>query len=459
MSFPPFIRTLKTRFDAAGRELYAVGGCVRDRLLGRPVHEYDLATDAPPEEVRALAAAVDPESLYGVGEKFGTIGAIWAGTHVEITTYRGEQYEPGSRKPHVRFSATLEEDLARRDFTINAIAEDIEDSRLIDPFGGSADLHRALVRAVGEPADRFGDDPLRLLRAVRFASTLGFAVEERTARAIAECAGQIEQISRERVRDELSRMLTGPAPDRAVLLLAELGLLEHIIPELLELRRIESGGRRHKDVFAHTLQVLRDVPAGLVTRWSALLHDIGKPRTVGYKDGKLHFNGHEQVGERMARAILTDLRYDRPTIDAVARVVGMHTHVNGYSAEWTDGAVRRLVREAGSALRPLLDLSRSDITSYHTYKREAAARRIEELEARIAQLEAEAEIASLRPPLDGEDLMRLFDRPPGPWIRPIKDHLLEMVIEGTLAPDDRETAERIARALAAKTDESKEAKS
>jgi poly(A) polymerase len=458
MDFPPFIRTLKARFDSAGRDLYAVGGCVRDRLLGRPVDDYDLTTDAPPEEVRALAAAAGPDSLYAVGEKFGTIGAIWDGTHVEITTYRGEQYEPGSRKPNVRFSTTLDEDLARRDFTINAIAEDLGDARLIDPFGGSADLHNRLVRAVDEPADRFRDDPLRLMRAVRYASALDFAIEEETAQSIAACAGQLEHISRERVRDELSRMLTGPAPDRAILLLAELGLLERIVPELVELRRIESGGRRHKDVFTHTLQVLRHVPADLVTRWAALLHDIGKPRTVGHKDGKLHFNGHEQVGERMARTILTDLRYDRPTIDAVARIVGMHTHVNGYSAEWTDGAVRRLVREAGSALQPLLDLSRSDITSYHTYKREAAARRIEELQARIARLEAEAAIESLRPPLDGTDLMRLFDRPPGPWIRPIKDHLLEMVIDGTLAPDDRETAERIARELGARSGDSRETK-
>ncbi len=448
MRFPDFILRLKNRFDEAGYELYAVGGCVRDRLLGRPVVEYDLTTNALPEQTRKLLSLEKPDSVYMLGEKFGTIGSIWGKTHVEITTYRGEQYEPGSRKPEVQFSSTLEEDLSRRDFTVNAIAEDISAPRLIDPFGGSADLHRKLIRAVGEPADRFRDDPLRLLRAVRFASTLDFEIEDQTAHSVRECAGQLEHISRERIRDEMSRMLTGPAPDAALAQLTELRLMQHIVPELLELRNISTGGGRHKDIFTHTLQVVQRVRDDLVTRWAAVLHDIAKPRTVGRReDGKLHFDGHEQVGATMARRILSDLRYDRPTVDAVATVVALHTHANSYSAEWTDGAVRRLVRDAGPQLRALLDLSRADITSYHRHKVQAAARRVDELQERIRQLEQQASIEALRPPLDGNDLMRIFDRPPGPWLKPLLTHLLDQVIEGNLAPDDRGAAETIVREM------------
>lgn len=447
MNFPTYIHTLKSAFDSAGYELYAVGGCVRDRLLDRPVNEYDLTTNAHPDQMKPLLEKVGAHSLYLLGEKFGTIGLIFNGRPVEITTYRGEWYEPDSRKPTVRFGDSLEDDLARRDFTINAVAEEIGADRLIDPFGGSADLHRRLVRAVGVPDDRFRDDPLRLLRAARFASTLGFEIEPATFEAIRRCASRLDGISRERVRDETTKMLVGPAPARATTLLVELGLMEYIVPELLELRTVSSsgGGPQHKDVFAHTLRVVSGVPPGLVVRWAALLHDVGKPSTLGYKDGDLHFNGHEKVSEAISRRTLKRLHYDRPTVSAVSKVVGMHTHANAYHDAWTDGAVRRFVRDAGDELQALLELSRADVTSYYTRKVKAAARRIDELEARIQQLDAEAAIASLRPPLDGDDLMSLFDRPPGPWIRPIKDYLLDLVIEGELSPDDTAHGERLAR--------------
>lgn len=445
MSFPKYIVGLKELFDRSGYELYAVGGCVRDRLLGRPVDEYDLTTNLGPDQMKELLRRADPDSLYTLGERFGTIGVIYESTRVEITTYRGEWYDPDSRKPHVEFGSTLTDDLARRDFTFNAIAEEILIPNLIDPFGGSADLKRGLVRAVGNPNDRFRDDPLRLLRAVRFASALGFDIEPETAVSIQLCSAQLEKISRERVRDEMSRMVTGPSPDAALRWLVDLGLMEHIVPELLDLRDLATGGGRHKDTFAHTLRVVQGVPPELIVRWSALLHDVAKPRTAGWKDGELHFNGHEKVGEAMARRILGRLRYDRPAIEAVGRVVGLHTHANSYSSEWTDGAVRRLVRDADGQLDALLDLSSADITSYHTHKVQAAARRVEELRERIRRLEEEASILALRPPIDGNDLMRMFDRPPGPWIRPVKDYLLDRVIEGQLAPDDREGAERLAR--------------
>jgi poly(A) polymerase len=445
MRFPRYILRLKREYDADGHELYAVGGCVRDRLLARPVGEYDLTTDARPERTRELVARAGPDALYAVGERFGTIGAIFGSVRVEITTYRGERYERDSRKPRVEWGSSLEDDLARRDFTINAIAEEIDDDRLIDPFGGSADLHRRLVRAVGDPDARFEDDPLRLLRAVRFASTLAFELEPGTARSIARCAPQLGKISRERVRDELSRMLTGPAPDRALSLLADLGLMRHILPELLELREVETGGGRHKDIYAHTLRVVRGTPPDLITRWAAVLHDIGKPAAVGYRDGKLHFDGHEKLGEAMAHRALRGLKYDRATVEAVAKVVGLHTHMNAYSPEWTDGAVRRLVRDAGDELQPLLDLSRADITSYRTEKVRAAGERVEQFEERVRRLEEQASIQALRPPLDGNDLMRIFDRPPGPWIAPLKQRLLDLVIEGRLSPEDREAAERVVR--------------
>lgn len=454
LPFPGFVHKLDQAFRDRGHELYAVGGCVRDQLLGRPVSEYDLTTNARPEETRQLVSETAPEAVYTIGEKFGTIGAIYAGTRVEITTYRGESYDPDSRKPHVEFSATLQQDLQRRDFTINAIAAEIGDGGLIDPLGGRADLDLRLLRAVGVPDDRFGEDPLRLLRAVRFAAALEFEIERTTASSIERCARELQKISQERIRDELHRMLLGPHPERALELCADLGLLEYALPELLELRTVAPGGGRHKDMFAHTLQVVTRAPREPVQRWAALLHDIAKPRTVGWKDGEIHFNGHEKVGEVMSREILGRLRCEGQLIDAVARVVGMHTHANSYNAEWTDGAVRRLVRDAGEGLEPLLDLSAADVTSARREKVEAAARRVEELRGRIQALEAEASILSLRPPIDGNDLMRLFDRPPGPWIRPIKDYLLDLVIDGQLAPDDRETAERLAREKYAELEES-----
>ncbi|MDQ3327313.1 MAG: CCA tRNA nucleotidyltransferase [Chloroflexota bacterium] len=445
MLFPEFIHTLQSLFSQAGHDLYAVGGCVRDQLLDRPVTEYDLTTDALPETTKRLTADAQPDALYTLGEKFGTIGAAWGVTRVEITTYRGEQYEHGSRKPDVQFSATLEQDLARRDFTINAIATKIDQPSLIDPHDGRHDLDHRLLRAVGLPSKRFRDDPLRLLRAARFASTLDFRIEQQTEASIRVHAGELQLISRERVRDEMSLMLVSPAPDVALQMLSDLGLLQYIVPELIDLRVVETGGGRHKDIFAHTLKVVRAVQGELVCRWAAALHDAGKARTVGWTDGKVHFNGHEQVSERIARRVLTELRYDRPTVAAIAKVVGMHTHTNSYHAEWTDGAVRRFVRDAGDQLNALLELSRADITSYHTYKRDAAARRIDELARRIKLLEDEASVASLRPPLDGHDLMRMFDRPPGPWIKPLLGHLLDLVIDGELAPDDQQSAETIVR--------------
>jgi poly(A) polymerase len=435
-------------------ELFLVGGIVRDVLLGaRAGHDLDVATSARPSQTdRALRAAGG--KVFNLGERFGTIGAVFESdgtrTVVEITTYRSEAYEPGSRKPSVAFGRSLVDDLARRDFTINAIAQHPRTGELVDPFEGKRDLELSLVRAVGSAAERFQEDPLRLLRAVRFASGLGFEIEAETARAILESAQALGTISRERVRDELRKTLLGPAPARGIRLLCELGLAEFSLPEVPRLRGTEQepGVGRHKDVFSHTLQVLDRTPPRLALRWAALLHDIAKPATRRFELGKVTFHGHDRRGERMARRILSDLHEPSEMVDRVGRLVGMHLRANAYEGMWTDSAVRRFVLEVGDELvEDLLALSRADVTTGRVERRAAIAQSVSELEARIQELRAQEDIARISSPLDGQDLMRLFERGPGPWIQPIKDQLKDMVIEGELAAGDKEAAVPIAREL------------
>jgi len=443
------LQRLVEAFSAAGYQLYLVGGTVRDLLLGRPSTDFDLATDAPPAGVKRLLHAVGAEHIWTVGERFGTIGARLGDATFEITTFRSEEYAPRSRKPAVRFGTSLEGDLARRDFTINAIAQEPRTGALIDPFGGVRDLEGRLIRAVGNPDERFTEDPLRLLRAVRFVAQLDFRLAPDTAAAIARHADRLADISRERIAQEMSKLLVAPRAGQAIRLLCDLGLMRHIVPELLAMRGMRQDIYRYKDVFEHTLHVVDNVEPELVLRWAALLHDIGKPRTISQVNGETHFFGHEVVGEGMARRILSRLRYDRELIERVARLVAMHQRINNYDGEWTDGAVRRFMREAGEALEDLFKLSRADLTTRREDKRRAALARLDELRARCEAIRAQEDVAKIRSPLDGHDLMALFGRGPGPWIRPIKEHLLNLVLEGKLAQDDRATAERIARELVA----------
>lgn len=431
-------------FSDHGKQLYLVGGTVRDDLLGRPTQDVDLTTDARPEEIKSLIALAAPESIYSVGEEFGTIGAIFDGLRVEITTFRSERYRPRSRKPEVDFGTTLEGDLARRDFTINAIGRDIASGRLIDLFGGVRDLRERLVRAVGNPDERFAEDPLRLLRAVRFCAELGFSLDPGTREAIRRNATALRTISRERVLDEMNRLLLSANPSRGLRLVADLGLAAEIIPELLALRAT-SQGRRTKDVFAHTLAVVERTPPDLVLRWSALLHDVGKPRTAAQHGAQVSFPGHEVVGEQMAREILARLRLDTRTLERVARLIGLHMRANQYEDSWTDGAVRRLIRDADDDLDLLLALSTADVTSYRPAKVEAALERVSRLRERCRRLQEEENVKALRSPLDGHELMAMFGLGPGPWIREVKDYLLELVIEGKLAQDDKATAVELAR--------------
>ncbi len=462
-------------FRAQGYELYMVGGTVRDLLLRRETSsDADLTTNARPDVIKRLAEATHPVAVVTVGEQFGTVrlhyqrpiplarevaspepSAIVA-THgpdvdvIEITTYRSDRYNPESRKPEVTFGDTLEGDLLRRDFTINAMARDPLSGEIIDLYGGRTDLERKLIRAVGDdPERRFDEDPLRMLRAARFTAQFAFTIEPATASAIQRQAATLAKISRERIRDEFTRLLVTANPMLGLRLLVDLGLMPYIAPEVLDLRGVSQKPAHSKDVYEHVLRVVERTPPRPATRWAALLHDIAKPRTRSVENGKVHFFGHEDVGAVMARDILRRLKFDRPFIDHVSTLVRMHMRANAYLPDWTDGAVRRLMLEAGDALPDLLDLSRADITSYRPEKVSRAVARINELEARCRWLREEAERVPLKSPLDGNDLMRIFDRGPGVWLRPVKEHLLALVIDGKLAPDDRASAEAEARAFIA----------
>ena len=444
----PILRTLAAHFGEAGYELYLVGGSVRDGLLHRPTHDLDFATDAHPPVIKRLLARAQPDSRYDVGEKFGTIGATFGEWVVEITTYRSEEYAFASRKPAVTFGTNLEDDLSRRDFTINAIAQEPTTGGMLDPFHGLQDLQRGLIRAVGNPAARFREDPLRMLRALRFAAELGFHIDAATLAAMREQARALEHVSTERIAVEMTRLLVAEQPAGSLEILCDTGLAEVVMPELLPLRGTSQDDRRHKDVFGHTLKVVENVPATSLLRWAALLHDIGKPKTKTVQDGKVHFFRHETVGARMARRILRRLRCDRDSSERIQRLVAEHLRPNLYTPDWTDGAVRRFLRETEGITDDLFALSRADITSYRRSRVEAGVARVNHLEARCRELQAQEDVAQLKSPLDGNDLMTMFGRGPGPWIKPIKDHLLNHVIDGDLAQDDKETASILAREFA-----------
>jgi poly(A) polymerase len=472
------LQILAEAFHDAGYRLFRVGGSVRDRLLGRPVHDLDLTTDATPDDIKRLARRAKPDAVYDVGARFGTIGLIFrrpdglapdghptdqtrpdgaapdgvkdgGAEQVEITTFRTEAYPDGTRKPVVTFGTSLEEDLARRDFTMNAMAQDLRTGEVFDPYGGERDLRQQTIRAVGDPAARFDEDPLRMLRAVRFAAQLGFAIDGETQGAIRAGVSSLERISRERVAEELNRILISPRPALGLRLATELGLMDYALPEMLPMRGVSQRPLHHKDVFEHTMGVVENIPSTPLLRWAALLHDIGKPRTKSVQDGEVHFFGHEDVGERMARQILRRLHFDGRFVERVARLVRMHLRVNSYDSEWTDAAVRRLMREAGDDLDDLIHLSRADVTSYRQERVLAANMRADEFARRCQALLAQEDVARLHSPLDGNDLMTLFGKSPGPWIRPIKDYLLDLVLDGKLDQDDRQTGAELARRYAA----------
>jgi poly(A) polymerase len=452
------VQTLADAFAARDAELYLVGGPVRDLLLEQTVpSDLDFATSVPPSITREIAAHVPNIGLYDVGEKFGTIGIVMEGEDgapvpVEITTFRSEQYTPGSRHPDVAFGNTIEEDLARRDVTVNAIAIDVRDGRVIDPFYGRADLAMGTLRAVGDADERFAEDPLRLLRVARFVSQLGFSVEAETLAAMARQAETLRTISMERIYAEMVKLLCGRYADHALDVLLETGLFTVAMPELMALAGSASnhpGMHREKDLWDHTKRVIIQSPPRPKVRWAALLHDAAKPLTRSVdKRGEVHFFGHEHVGASIAWQLLGRLKADKATRQQVRKIVDMHLRPAAYDAStWTDSAVRRMALEAGDVLHDLLDLAASDVTSGRAHKQRAAAARVQGLRDHIARLEEERALAELQSPLDGNELMAMFDRRPGKWIADIKDHLRELVIDGELSPDDKAAAAAIAHEM------------
>jgi poly(A) polymerase len=469
LALPPLPAALMSVTDRLARafaehdeELYLVGGIVRDHLLGRTLPaDLDLTTSASTEVTLRLGIKAGAASSYLVGERFGTVGFIFGETNedrvqVEITTYRLEHYPDASRHPAVQLGGTLQDDLSRRDFTVNAIAANAMTGELVDPFGGQADLHLSVLRAVGNAEERFEEDPLRLLRAARFVAQLGFRIDAATEEAMVQTAASLNRISRERVLQELNKLLVGDYVDHGLEVLRKTGLLAVALPELLPLAGTTGGaGRggygREKDLWAHTKLVTKRAPARRAARWAALLHDAAKPQVRSIDpSGEVHFFGHERAGARLASKLLRRLNADKATASAVSRLVEMHARPEAYEPDWTDSAVRRLALEAGDVLEDLLDLAAADVTSAREERQRLAARRIDALRAHLARLEEERELAKLQSPLDGDELMALFDRPPGRWIAVVKDHLRELVIEGTLSPDDKQSAEHIAREVLAR---------
>lgn len=427
-------------FAVRGHSIYVVGGTVRDRLLGREVLDLDFATDARPRESKAILAQLNPTSLYPLGEKFGTVAAMFGTVKVEVSTFRRLDPQKGTVVP----GGTLEEDLAHRDFTINAMAWDPITGHLIDPHHGMADLKHRLIRAVGSARDRLAEDAIRILRAARLACELDFQIDIQVMEAARQLAHLLRQVAAERVGEELNRILTSPRPSVGIRTMDQMSALAILLPEIQALKHAEEDRNKYKDIFEHTLKVLDRTPAILPLRWAALLHDVGKPQTRSIEDGEVTFFGHERVGADMARQILLRFRQSQSMANRVSRLILLHTQANSYQSLWTDSAVRRLMREAGDDIFLLLELSKADVTSYRPAKVKAAVQRVEELKQRVAKILEEEDLKKLRSPLDGNELMTIFRLPPGPWIRAVKDYLLDLVISGELSKDDKRTATSLA---------------
>ena len=440
------MRALGEAFNAHGDELYLVGGAVRETLLGQPLTDLDFATSARPPRTAEILQERLGRRPYRIGEKFGTVGVRYRDQVVEITTYRRtERYAPGSRRPEVVFGQSLFEDIARRDFTVNAIALDPLSGEIIDPLGGRQDLRDRIIRAVGDPAERFREDPLRILRAIRFSGRLGFTIEPVTWTRLVAAAPELRAISRERIRDEYSKVLTAPDPVRGLTLLRDGGLFEHTVPELIELTLMPDHGPRHPlSLWDHVMRVVQLVPDGLIVRWAALLHDIAKPRTRTHEpSGRPRFFHHEEVGAVVAREVLSSLRYPNSVVDAVALLIATHMQLHSYNPTWTDGAVRRLMLRLGAVTEDAIALARADGAGHALYGAPESSPKFDHLEARIHALSRE-HVEALASPLTGDDLMERYNRSPGPWIRRIKDRLRDEVVEGHLAPGDRDAAWAIA---------------
>jgi poly(A) polymerase len=436
----PVIDDLGSRFAAAGEEIALVGGPVRDAMLGRLHNDLDFTTSARPEVTEALVKGW-ADAVWDVGREFGTIGCRRGEYQIEITTYRSERYDPSSRKPVVDYGDSLAGDLGRRDFTVNAMAISLPGRTFEDPYGGIVDLAHRVLRTPGRPEDSFDDDPLRMMRAARFAAQLGFAVAPEVQQAMTDMAERITIVSAERVRDELVKLVCAPRPRAGLTLLVETGLAEQVLPELPALALERDEHHRHKDVYEHTLIVLEQtidledrLPDGgpdFTARFAALMHDVGKPATRRFQpDGTVTFHHHDVVGAKITKKRMQALRFSSDEIAAVARLVELHLRFHGYGeGQWTDSAVRRYVRDAGELLPWLHVLTRADCTTRNKRKAERLRRSYDDLEERIARLSEEEELASIRPDLDGNQIMEILGIPAGPQVGAAYRHLLELRLD------------------------------
>jgi len=449
----PLADELGGLFAAARHELALVGGPVRDVFLGRKSGDLDLTTDAPPDRVLEITRDW-ADQVWTIGIDFGTVGLRKGNSIFEITTYRSESYDRTSRRPVVSYGKSLEDDLSRRDFTVNAMAARLPGHQLVDPFGGLADLQHKLLRTPGTPEASFTDDPLRILRAARFTAQLGFTVVPEVKVAMTELAALLAppKVSAERVEGELTKLLLSPLPGgpaAGIALLVETGVADRVLPEVSALRLESDEHFRHKDVYQHSLTVLSQaielerrygLEPDIVLRLAALVHDIGKPRTRSkLADGRVAFHHHEVVGAKMARKRLAALRYRKDIVENVSRLVELHLRFHGYGeGGWTDSAVRRYVTDAGPLLTRLHALTRADCTTRNRAKALRLAEAYDALEARIAELAAQEQLDSLRPDLDGNEIMAILGIPPGPLVGRAYKHLLELRIDA--GPLGRERA-------------------
>lgn len=437
-------------FARAGFELALVGGPVRDLFLGETSVDLDFTTNATPDETLAVVDGW-ADATWEIGKEYGTIGIRKGNEMVEITTYRAEKYDPDSRKPVVAFGTDLKEDLFRRDFTINSMALRLPFLELVDPFGGQEDLRKGIIRTPGTPQASFSDDPLRMMRAARFASRLDIDLAPEVFEAMVDMADRIQIISAERVRDELVKLICGAAPRRGVDLLVESGLASFVLPEIPALKLEVDEHHRHKDVYQHSLTVMEQAAAletdadgavpgpDFILRFAALMHDIGKPATRKFEsNGAVSFLHHDVVGAKLTKKRMRELRFDNDTIKAVARLVELHMRFYGYGdAGWSDSAVRRYVRDAGDLLERLHRLTRADVTTRNKRKANRIASAYDDLERRIAELAEQEELDAIRPDLDGEEIMAILGIKPGPQVGQAYKFLLNLRLdEGALGKEE-----------------------
>ena len=448
----PLASSLAQSFAAQGFRLALVGGPVRDALLGRLGNDLDFTTNAKPEETKKILKAWT-ENIWETGIEYGTVAGKRGDTTVEVTTYRSESYDPQSRKPEVSYGEDIAGDLSRRDFTVNAMALELTTDvpEFIDPYNGLADLAEKILRTPITAERSFSDDPLRMMRAARFASQLGFEIAPDVLQAMKDMAGRISIISAERVRDEFTKVLMSTRPRLGITILVETGLAEIVLPEVPKLRLEIDEHHHHKDVYEHSITVLEQAIAhedrlggpNLVIRLAALLHDIGKPKTRSLiAGGGVSFHHHEIVGARLAKSRLKALRFDGETIDQVESLVALHLRFHGYGdGEWTDSAVRRYVRDADDLLIHLHVLTRADCTTRNLKKAERLAKVYDSLEARIAKLMEEEELSKIRPDLDGAQVMQLLQIKPSAAVGKALDFLLELRLENGPLGQERATKE------------------